>query len=212
MGNYLEMRNITKKFSENIVLNKVNLSVEKGQVHAIIGENGSGKTTLMNILAGLYTPNSGEIFIDGKKVTIDSPIKAQSLGISMIHQELRLFPDLSVAENIFTKREPLKRGFPLPVIDWAEVYRETEKYLKYFQLNINPRIQVGQLSYGQQKFVEIIKAISHKSNVLIMDETTSALTEKEIQMLFESIQEIKKMGVTIMYISHRLGEVKQKKK
>src|SRR5690554_388810 len=110
LGNYLEMRNITKKFSENIVLNKVNLSVEKGQVHAIIGENGSGKTTLMNILAGLYTPNSGEIFIDGKKVTIDSPIKAQSLGISMIHQELRLFPDLSVAENIFTKREPLKRG------------------------------------------------------------------------------------------------------
>ena len=209
MGSYLEMRNITKKFSDNVVLDRVNFRVEKGQVHALIGENGSGKTTLMNILAGLYTPNDGEIYIDGEKVVIDSPIKAQNTGIYMIHQELRLFPDLSVAENIFVKREPLKRSFPVPVIDWAKVYQETERYLKYFQLNINPRTPVGYLSYGQQKFIEIIKAISHKSDILIMDETTAALTEKEIQLLFDTIREIKKLGVTVIFISHRLGEVKQ---
>lgn len=208
MGSYLEMRNITKKFSDNVVLDRVNFRVEKGQVHALIGENGSGKTTLMNILAGLYTPNDGEIYIDGEKVVIDSPIKAQNTGIYMIHQELRLFPDLSVAENIFVKREPLKRSFPVPVIDWAKVYQETERYLKYFQLNINPRTPVGYLSYGQQKFIEIIKAISHKSDILIMDETTAALTEKEIQLLFDTIREIKKLGVTVIFISHRLGEVK----
>ncbi|HHY81326.1 MAG TPA: sugar ABC transporter ATP-binding protein [Clostridiales bacterium] len=209
MAGYLEMRNITKKFSGNVVLDNVNFSVDKGQVHALIGENGSGKTTLMNILAGLYTPDKGEIFINGEKVTIDSPIKAQNLGISMIHQELRVFPDLTVAENIFIKREPLKKAVPLPVIDWVEAYRETERYLKCFNLNINPRVPVGYLSYGQQRFVEIIKAISCKADLLIMDETTSALTEKEIQMLFETIREIKKLGVTVIYITHRLGEVKQ---
>lgn len=208
MYKYLEMRNITKKFNENLILDNIEFSVEKGQVHALIGENGSGKTTLMKILAGVYSPNSGEILINGRQVVIQSPAQAQDLGISMIYQDIMLFPDLSVAENIFIKREPFKRGL-LKRIDWDKVYSETKKYLKAFGLDISPRTQVGHLSYGQQKFVEIIKALSLKSDILIMDETTAALTESEIQTLFEAIREIKKLGVTVIYISHRLEEIAQ---
>ncbi len=181
--------------------------VEKGQVHAIIGENGAGKSTLMKILAGLHMPDSGEIYIDNRQVSINNPKQAQELGISMIYQEIRLFPDLNIAENVFIRREPIKNHKYLRLIDWEKAYTETRKYLDSFGLKLNPKTLVNTLSVGQQKFVEIIKALSQKANILIMDEPTAALTEHEIDALFNVIRDLKKMGVTIIYISHRLEEI-----
>lgn len=209
MSSFLEMRKITKLFNDNIVLNNINLNADKGQVHALIGENGAGKSTLMKILAGLYSPDSGEIFIDGKQVNLNSPKQAQELGISMIYQEIRLFPDLNIIENVFIRREPIKKLKWVKLIDWEKAYEETREYLDYFGLKINPKTLVKTLSIGQQKFVEIIKALSQKSNIIIMDEPTAALAEHEIDSLFKAIRDIKKLGVTIIYISHRLEEIKK---
>lgn len=203
------MKKITKQFNDNIVLNKIDLSADKGQVHALIGENGAGKSTLMKILAGLYTPDSGDIFIDGKQVYINNPKQAQELGIAMIYQEIRLFPDLNITENVFVRREPIKNLKWVRLIDWETAYKETRKYLDYFGLELNSRALVKTLSIGQQKFVEIIKALSQKANIIIMDEPTAALTEQEIELLFNVIRDIKKLGVTIIYISHRLEEIKK---
>lgn len=205
----LEMRKITKKFNDNIVLKDVDFFADRGQVHALIGENGAGKTTLMKILAGLYTPESGEILIDGKCVNIETPKQAQNLGIAMIYQELRLFPDLNIAENIFIGREPLINTKLGRFIDWDQVYSETQKYLDYFGLKLNPRTAVSTLSAGKQKFVEIIKALSQNAKIIIMDEPTAALTEQEIEVLFRTIRDIKKLGVAIIYISHRIEEIKR---
>jgi len=203
------MRKITKLFSDNIVLKDVDFSVDKGQVHALVGENGAGKSTLMKILAGVHVANAGEIYIDGKRVEINNPKDAQDLGISMIYQETTLFPDLNVAENIFIKREPLKNKSAFRLIDWDKVYSETDKYLDYFGLKINARASVNTLSLGQQKFVEIIRALSRNARIIIMDEPTAALTEQEIELLFKVIQDMKKLGIAIIYISHRLNEIKR---
>jgi ribose transport system ATP-binding protein len=203
------MRKITKLFSDNVVLNNIDFSADKGQVHAIIGENGAGKSTLMKVLAGLHTVDSGEIFIDGKQVFINNPKQSQELGISMIYQEIRLFPDLNITENVFIRQEPIKKIKWIKMIDWGKAYKETQAYLDYFGLDINPRRLVKTLSMGQQKFVEIIKALSQKANIIIMDEPTAALTTQEIDMLFHVIGDIKKLGVTIIYISHRLEEIKK---
>jgi ribose transport system ATP-binding protein len=203
------MRKITKLFSDNVVLNNIDFSADKGQVHAIIGENGAGKSTLMKVLAGLHTVDSGEIFIDGKQVFINNPKQAQELGISMIYQEIRLFPDLNITENVFIRQEPIKKIKWIKLIDWGKAYKETQDYLDYLGLDINPRRLVKTLSMGQQKFVEIIKALSQKANIIIMDEPTAALTAQEIEMLFHVIGDIKKLGVTIIYISHRLEEIKK---
>lgn len=209
MGSFLEMRKITKLFNDNIVLKDIDFSADKGQVHALVGENGAGKSTLMKILAGLYTPNAGEIYIDGKQVVLNTPKEAQELGISMIYQETRLFPDLNVAENIFIRREPVKNKKWFRLIDWDKVYSETAKYLDYFGLKIKARASVNTLSIGQQKFVEIIRALSRNARIIIMDEPTAALTEQEIELLFKVIRDMKKLGITIVYISHRLEEIKR---
>jgi len=203
----LEMHGITKQFNENVVLNKVDLRAHKGEVLALVGENGAGKSTLMKILAGVYVPDSGEIMLEGRTAVINSPKQAQDLGISMIFQEISLFPDLNVAENIFIRREPLKTKSVLGLVDWKKVYGETSKYLDYLGLNINPKASVRTLSIGQQKFVEIIKALCHKAKIIIMDEPTAALTNHEIELLFKVINDVKKLGVTILYISHRLEEI-----
>jgi ribose transport system ATP-binding protein len=209
MGDFLEMRNITKLFNENRVLNHVDFSVCKGQVHALIGENGAGKSTLMKILAGVHTPDSGEIYIDGKEVFIHNSKQSQDLGIAMIYQEIRLFPDLNIIENVFIRREPIKNLKWVRLIDWDKAYKETREYLDYFGLQINPRTLVKTLSIGQQKFVEIIKALSQKAKIIIMDEPTAALTENEIESLFHVIEDIKKLDITIIYISHRIEEIKR---
>jgi ribose transport system ATP-binding protein len=209
LAHYLEMKRISKLFNDNVVLHNVDFYADKGKVHALIGENGAGKTTLMKILAGLYTPDSGEVFINGSKVHINSPKQAQELGISMIYQEIRLFPDLNIAENIFIRREPIKDLKWIRFIDWDKAYKETRRYLDYFGLNINPRTQINTLTMGQQKFVEIIKALSQNSSIMIMDEPTAALTEQEIDVLFKVIGDLKKLGVTVIYISHRIEEIKR---
>ncbi|AGC67501.1 ribose import ATP-binding protein RbsA 2 [Thermoclostridium stercorarium subsp. stercorarium DSM 8532] len=205
---FLEMRNITKYFNGNKVLDKCSLSVNQGEVHALVGENGAGKSTLMKILAGLFTPDEGEILLNGKKVNITTPKQSQDLGIAMIYQEVRLFSDLSIAENIFINRQPLKSPKFLRLIDWNKVYSETTDYLKHFSLDIDPHTPVKNLSTGQQKFVEIIKALSQNANVIIMDEPTSALTEQEIDVLFDVIRTLKSIGKTVIYISHRIQEIK----
>lgn len=209
MGSFLEMKKITKLFNENIVLNDVDFSADRGRVSALIGENGAGKTTLMKILSGLYKPDSGEIFIDGKQVAINNPKHAQDLGISMIYQEIRLFPDLSIVENIFIRRELTKKWRFLNPIDWEKEYKETQKYFDYFGLNIDPRRHANTLSVGQQKFVEIIRALSQNATIIVMDEPTSALADKEIELLFKAVEDIKKLGVAVAYISHRLEEIKK---
>jgi ribose transport system ATP-binding protein len=209
MSDYLEMRQITKLFNDNRVLNNVNFSADQGQVHALIGENGAGKSTLMKILAGLHTPDSGEIWMDGKPVLIHNAKQSHDLGIAMIYQEIRLFPDLNIAENVFIRREPIKNLKWIRLIDWDKAYKETKEYLDYLGLKIHPRALVKTLSSGQMKFVEIIKALSQKAKIIIMDEPTAALTEDEIETLFHVIQDIKKLGVTIIYISHRIEEIKK---
>lgn len=209
MGSFLEMKKITKLFNENVVLKNVDFCADRSQVKALVGENGAGKTTLMKILAGLYKPDSGQIFINGKQAVINNPKQAQEMGISMIYQELRLFPDLNVVENIFIRREPIKNWSFVSFIDWNKAHKETQKLLDYFELNINPRRLVKTLSTGEQKFVEIIKALSQNANILIMDEPTSALTEKETDKLFKAVTDIKNLGVAVVYISHRLEEVKR---
>jgi ribose transport system ATP-binding protein len=209
MSDYLEMRQITKLFNDNRVLHKVDFSVGQGEVHALIGENGAGKSTLMKILAGLHSPDSGEILIDGKPVDIQNAKQSHDLGIAMIYQEIRLFPDLNIAENVFIRREPIKKLKWVRLIDWDKAYKETQEYLDYLGLKINPRALIKTLSSGQQKFVEIIKALSQKAKIIIMDEPTAALTEDEIESLFHVIQDIKKLGVTIIYISHRIEEIKK---
>lgn len=209
MGHFLEMKKITKAFNDNIVLDQIDFCADKGQVHAIIGENGAGKSTLMKILAGLFQPDSGEIWIDGVQVSIQNPKCSQELGISMIYQEIRLFPDLNITENVFIRREPIKNLKWVRLIDWEKAYKETSTYLNDFGLNINSRRLVKTLSIGQQKFVEIIKALSQNANIIIMDEPTAALTEQEIETLFRVIRDMKKLGVTIIYISHRIEEIQK---
>ncbi|MDI3540913.1 MAG: ribose transport system ATP-binding protein [Thermosediminibacterales bacterium] len=209
MSYFLEMRKITKSFNGNKVLKDVDLFVRKGEVHALVGENGAGKSTLMKILAGVVQADSGDIFIEKKKVLINNPKQARNLGISMIFQEINLFPDLTVAENIFLQREPLINVKGPQLIDWKKMYGDTQKYIDYFELKLNPRIPVRALTVGEQKFVEIIKALSQNAKLIIMDEPTAALTEKEIDMLFNVIRDLKKQGVTVIFISHRLEEVRR---
>lgn len=203
------MRKITKAFSDNLVLDNVDFYAEKGQVHALIGENGAGKTTLMKILAGLFTHDSGEIYLDGERVMINSPKQAQELGIAMIYQETRLFPDLNIMENVYIRREPMKNSRWFKLIDWEKAYKDTQKYLDYFGLKLNPRAPINTLGKGQQKFIEIIKALSQNTNIIIMDEPTAALTESEIDILFKVIEDLKNLGVAVIYISHRLEEIKR---
>lgn len=205
----MEMRGISKRFNDHTVLSGINFSVDKGQVHAIIGENGAGKSTLMKILAGLFVPDSGEIVIDGQLVDIANPKQAQELGIAMIYQEIRLFQDLNIAENVFIRREPLKRMKWPRLINWDEVYSATDKYLIELGLDIQANTIVKTLTIAQQKFVEIIKALSQQAGIIIMDEPTAALNDQEIELLFKVINDVKKLGVSIIYISHRIEEIQQ---
>lgn len=206
---FLEMKNINKEFNGNKVLNNVDFCISTGEIRGLVGENGAGKSTLMKILAGIHAPDSGEIWIDESQVTAYNPKYAQDLGIAMIFQETSLFPDLNVGENIFIRREPMKKGKWFSHVDWEKVYRETRSYLDYFGLAINPKAPLNTLSLGHQKFVEIIKALAHQAKIIIMDEPTSALTESEIALLFRAIRDVKKLGVIIVFISHRLEEVLQ---
>ncbi len=178
---------------------------QPGEVLAVIGENGAGKSTLMKILAGVQEPDSGQLFVDGKAVQIDSTRRAMELGIVLIHQELNLADNLDVGSNIFLGREPLRCG----LIDRATIYQESKKYLAQVGLDVDPRTIVDTLSIGKQQLVEIAKALSVSARVLIMDEPTSSLSSKETESLFAVVKDLRSRGVSVIYISHRLGEVRE---
>jgi ribose transport system ATP-binding protein len=200
---YLETRNLVKKYPGVKALDNVSLSLDEGEVHALIGENGAGKSTLIKILSGAITPDSGEIFFNGASYKGFTTQQAMEMGISTIYQEFNLVPGLSIAENVFLGREK-GRG---PFINFNAMCRATEYLFQEMHLNINPRLPVNKIGVAYQQIVEIIKAISINSKFLIMDEPTAPLTNSETKSLFQMIKTLKSKGVTILYISHRLEEI-----
>jgi ribose transport system ATP-binding protein len=201
----LEMRGISKRFPGVVALDQVNLSVGKGEVLALCGENGAGKSTLMKILGGVYRPEEGELLVDGKPVTIHNVNDSMALGIGFIHQELNVLDNLDIAANIFLGREPLIPPFKL--IDRKKIHADTEPLLKRLGLNIPSTTLLRNLSIAQQQMVEIAKALSQNARIIIMDEPTSSLTLTETDCLLDLIAGLRVEGVSIIYISHRLGEV-----
>ncbi len=206
MSDYvLEMKNITKIFPGVVALNNVNFLVKRGEVHALLGENGAGKSTLMKILAGTYLPDAGEIFIEGEKVVFTHPLDAIKNGIAVIYQELNLVPTMNAIDNVLLGHEVSKNGF----IREKEHKAEAKKWLDLVGRDIiqNYSVPVSQLSVAQQQMVEIAKALSLKAKILVMDEPSATLTDKELEKLFSIIKELKEKNVTIIYISHRLEEI-----
>ena len=204
MAEFLEMRNIVKKFPGVLALDHVNLKVKKGEVHALLGENGAGKSTLMKILSGAYQKDEGEILIDGTPVEINSAQDAQKLNISIIYQELNLTDQLTVAENIYMGRQIMKNPV---MVDWKTMYEESQKILDDLGIEIDSHALVGSLGVAHKQMVEVAKALSINSRILVMDEPTAPLTNREIETLFSTIRMLKSRGVSIIYISHRLEEV-----
>src|SRR5690554_6269450 len=202
----LRVSQIEKSFPGVKALDKIDFSVKKGTVHVLCGENGAGKSTLMKIINGIHQPDSGQIFIDEKPCKISNPIQARSLGISMIFQELNYVREMSVEENIFLGNLPVNR---FGKVNWKEVRRNTEQLLKEEHLPYSPTTLLKDLSVSDIQMLEIIKAISNKSDIIIMDEPTSAITNKEVDRLFIKIKELKARGVSIIYISHKLDEIFQ---
>lgn len=205
MGNLLEMKNITKTFPGVKALDNVSLDLREGEVHALCGENGAGKSTLMKVLSGVYQPNEGEILVEGQKRHMEDTKVAQDLGINIIYQEFNLCADLSVADNIWLGRQP-RKGF---LVDDKKMVSDTREILESIGLNIDPREKLGNLSVAEQQMVEIAKAISYDSKILVLDEPTAALSDSEIDKLFEIILKLKSNGVGMFYISHRLEELKR---
>jgi ribose transport system ATP-binding protein len=204
----LEMQGIEKSFPGVKALDKVDLTVYAGEVVALIGENGAGKSTLMNILGGVLQQDSGTIKISDQSVVIKNVSDAIKLGIGFIHQELNILDNLSIAGNIFLGREPTLLG-PLKIINRRRMWAQTEPYLKQLGLNLPPKTVLSRMSIAQQQMVEVAKALSLNARLLIMDEPTSSLTLSETKKLFEVIKQLRSNGVSIIYISHRLSEVKE---
>lgn len=202
----LRVSQIEKSFPGVKALDKIDFSVKKGTVHVLCGENGAGKSTLMKIINGIYQPDCGQIFIDDKPVKIQNPIQARNLGISMIFQEMNYVPEMTVEENIFLGKLPVNK---FGTVDWKEVRRRTTELLKTEKLPYSPTTLLKDLTVSDIQMLEIIKAISNKSDIIIMDEPTSAITLKEVERLFVKIRELKARGVSIIYISHKLDEVFQ---
>lgn len=201
----LEMHHIHKRFAGVHALNDVSLTLKAGEVHALLGENGAGKSTLIKVLGGIYHADEGEIFIDGKKVEIKEVKDAQNNGIAIIHQELVLVPHMTVAENIFLGRE-FGKGI---IINRASMNVQAQKLLDENQVNIKADMLVGKLTIAQQQMVEIVKAISYNSKILVMDEPTSSIADKEVEFLFETMRKLTRKGVGIIYISHKMSELEQ---
>ncbi len=208
MGEILvQMQGIEKRFPGVHALNNAQFELRAGEVHALVGENGAGKSTLMKVLAGVYHKDGGRILYKGQEVDIPNPRAAQLLGISIIHQELNLMPHLTVAQNIFIGREP-RRGLPF-WLDEDQINRQAQELFEMMHLKLDPRAKVADLTVAKQQMVEIAKALSFNSEVLIMDEPTAALTESEIEELFRIVRDLRAKGVGIVHISHRLEELKQ---
>ena len=200
----LTMKGIDKSFPGVHALDHVDLEVRKGEVHALMGENGAGKSTLMKVLTGIYSKDSGTITYEGKEVEFANPREAQEAGIVIVHQELNMMSHLTVAQNIFIGREMMKGK----LIDDEKMNREAEKLFEMLKIDINPKEKMGNLTVGKQQMCEIAKAISHEAKVIIFDEPSAALTEAEIEELFKIIRDLRAKGLGIVYISHRMDEIK----
>ncbi len=206
MTTLVTMTGIEKRFPGVYALKSVNFELKSGEVHALMGENGAGKSTLMKILSGIYEKDSGSLQVLGEETELDGPRAAQDLGIGIIHQELSLMNDLTVAQNIFIGREPRKTFGRL---DETALNRKTEEIFSSMNLTLDPKTVVGELTIAKQQMVEIAKALSYKSRILIMDEPTAALNDAEIAELFEIIHQLKSDGVGVIYISHKMDELKK---
>lgn len=202
----LEMKGIGKRFPGVIALGGVDFAIGAGEVVALAGENGAGKSTLMKILGGVYQPDDGQVFVDGKEVAIRSVSDASVYGIGFVHQELNVLDNLTAAENVYLGREPRQFGF---LVDRAKLNADAEVFLKRLGLDIPGKTRLSELSIAQQQMVELAKALSLNARILIMDEPTSSLTLTETERLLEVIKDLRNQGVSIIYISHRLGEIKE---
>ena len=200
----LSAEGIRKEFPGVVALDDVSFRLKRGSVHALMGENGAGKSTLMKILAGIYQPDKGNVQLKGVDIRLASPLDALENGIAMIHQELNLMAYMTVAENIWIRREPLNR---FGLVDHGEMYRRTEELFDRLNIGIDPEAKVGDLSVANRQMVEIAKAVSYESDVLIMDEPTSALTEREVDHLFRIIRGLRDQGIGIVYITHKMNEL-----
>ncbi|SIQ59309.1 sugar ABC transporter ATP-binding protein [Halanaerobium kushneri] len=202
----LELSSITKKFPGVLALDQVDFNLKEGEVHALVGENGAGKSTLIKIISGVHKKDGGEIKFKGQSVDIKGPKHSRKLGISVIYQEFNLVPYLSISENIFLGREDMKGQ---TIIDKKEMYQKSKKILQDLGIDIDPNTQIADLGVAMQQMVEIAKAISMDSDIIIMDEPTAALGDNEIEELFKTIDNLKEKGISVIYISHRLKELWQ---
>lgn len=200
----LDVQKISKEFPGVKALDTVDLHLRRGEVHALIGENGAGKSTLINILAGVYFKDEGQIVFDGNPVEIATPADSLKMGIKVVFQDLSLIPHMTVGENVFLESFPLKKN---KTIDWDALYGKTKEILDSIGLDISPKTKVYKLTVSQQQMVEIARALSHEAKVIIMDEPTSALTPNEVEHLFNVIRKLKERGIGILYVTHKLEEV-----
>lgn len=199
----LEATHISKSFPGTLALDRAQFQLNAGEIHAVIGENGAGKSTLMKILSGVYTADSGELYFEGKPVVFANPREALALGIAIVHQELSVVRPLTVAENIFPGRLPTRFG----MVKYGELFEKARQVLRELQMDIDPHLTMDRLSVAQQQLVEIAKALSMNCKVLILDEPTSALTEREAEILFGLLRRLAANGTGIVYISHKLNEI-----
>lgn len=206
--NILEMENIIKDFPGVRALDHVNFQLQKGEILALVGENGAGKSTLVKVISGVwpYPTYEGKIYLDDELVRFENTKEAEEVGIGIIHQELNLLPDLSVAENIYLDSQPLNK---FGGINWSQMYRDAEKVLSRLNMDIDPRMDLGDLPVGKQQMVEIAKALSLDARILVFDEPTSALTDSEVKELFSVINDLKEDDVSIIYISHKMEEIEE---
>jgi len=199
----LEVQKLTRRFPGVLALDQVDFDLYSGEVHAVVGENGAGKSTMINILAGVLQPSGGEVFLDGNPIVFHNPADAQQEGISVIFQEFNLIPHLSVSENIFINREPTRNG----MIDWKSMNQRAAEALNRLKIEIDPRVPVSTLSVAEQQLVEIARALAFDARVIVMDEPTAALSEREVDNLLRTVGSLAKDNVGVIYVSHKLEEV-----
>ena len=203
-NNYiLTLKNITNEVPGVKALDDVTINIERGTIHGLVGENGAGKSTLIKVLAGIYQPNKGEIILDGKPCRFNSPIEARRAGISVVHQEIKLAEPLSVAENMFLGNVQLKNG----LVDWKGMRRRAREIVEDLGMDIDINAQVSSLTVAKKQIVEIMHAINNNSRILIMDEPSAVLTDRELEVMFRIVKQLRDEGITIIYISHRLDEI-----
>ncbi|MGM0604022.1 MAG: ATP-binding cassette domain-containing protein, partial [Bacillota bacterium] len=200
----LELKNITKIFPGVKACDNVSFNVNKGEVHALVGENGAGKSTLMKVMAGIYTPEEGQIIYKGEEVRFTNPLDAKEKGIILIHQELSLVPQMTVAENILLGSLPTKGAGR---VNWNELNERADEAIKKLGCQFEPSDLISDLTIAHQQMVEIARAISYDANIVIFDEPTASLTQEEVQVLYRNIELLKEQGLGIIYISHKLNEI-----